>query len=65
MKFRAVLIGETFDWIDDTSAFKNSYYERCVKVSSRCYSPLSNPMVKMQVGSINAVVFHHQPKALT
>ena len=61
IKFRDLLIGDTFDFIDDNNRLMNSFYDRCVKTSSRTYKSIElNPHYdgKSQVGSINAIVHH-------
>ena len=62
MKFRDLLIGDTFDFVDDAHLTWNSFYDRCVKVSKRNYESIDKSPVaykgKYQVGSINCEVYH-------
>ena len=60
-KFRDLRNGQSFDFIGPDQML-NSYFERCVKVSARCYvaehgDGRGEPSV-MQVGSVNVEVYH-------
>lgn len=59
-QFRDLKVGDTFDFVDDSNITFNSFYDRCVKTSTRCYSPLEGKLkdMKLRVGSINATVHH-------
>jgi hypothetical protein len=61
MKFRDLLIGDTFDFLNDEKPMFNSFYERCEKISARKYKGLDN-RIEYRVGSINASVHHVQPR---
>lgn len=58
MRFRDLLIGDTFDWIDDANRMHNSFFARCVKTSPRKYEACADRSLHYTVGSINAKVFH-------
>ena len=54
MKFREMLVGDTFDFIGGEYP---SFFERCIKVSKRCYVGTTKGL-NYHVGSINATVYH-------
>jgi len=59
IKFNELLIGDTFDFIaDDGSA--SSFYDRCQKVSKRCYVVLEGTLKgnRLEAGSIHCHVYH-------
>lgn len=61
LQFRDLHVGDTFDWIDDAHPTRNSFYDRCVKTSSRGYRTLDGGATatrNLTVGSIAAKVFH-------
>jgi hypothetical protein len=53
--FRQVKIGQTFDFI--SPGFSNSFFDECVKTSTRKYRSLATNL-EYRVGSINADVYH-------
>ncbi len=55
MKFRDLKIGDTFDFISPDRML-NSFYERCRKVSARCYR--DDKRNRYEVGTINCDVYH-------
>lgn len=58
LRFRDLVIGQTFDFIDDARPGFNSFYSRCQKVSARMYASLDHPAYRYRVGTINVPVFH-------
>jgi len=60
MKFRDLKVGDTFDWLNDAKPMYNSFYLRCTKMSARGYEDERGTQHK--VGSVNAEVFHVEPK---
>jgi hypothetical protein len=54
-RFRDLAVGQTFDFIEDSS-INNSFYDQCVKISARRYR--SHTGTVYTVGSINAKVYH-------
>jgi len=56
MKFRHLLVGDSFDWLNDKNPMLNSFYLRCVKISERKYKDEKG--LVHNVGSINANVYH-------
>ena len=59
--FRELNVGDTFDFVNDDNRFYNSFYERCTKVSPRCYtwvSTLTGATLQSRVGTVNVHVFH-------
>ena len=59
MKFRDLSIGDKFDFIGPKPGY-NSYFRRCVKLSTRTYTEVEGEGEPrpMRVGSINVKVFH-------
>ena len=57
--FKDLAIGQKFDWIDPTS-IRNSFFDRCEKISARQYRGVASGTV-YKVGSVNAKVFHVAP----
>jgi len=57
MKFSDLLILDTFDFI---SGENDSFYDRCQKVSKRCYKVLEGTLkgCRIEVGSIHCHVYH-------
>lgn len=66
MKFSDLSIGETFDFIDDEHPTWNSFYKRCVKLTTRTYTTVEGEGEPrpMRVGSINAKVYHVKLRAI-
>jgi len=60
LRFRHLLIGQTFDFVDDSrpQPNHNSFYARVVKTGTRNYMLTDAPHTTYQVGSINASVYH-------
>ncbi len=57
-KFRDLKLGDTFDFISPTPML-NSFYARCVKLSTRTYNTIEGKQQPpMRIGSINANVYH-------
>lgn len=54
--FGDVIVGEWFDFIDDSSPYRTTWFGRCRKTSSRTY--VEEDGTKHTVGSVNARVFH-------
>lgn len=59
MKFRDLGVGQSFDFIGPDPTL-NSFYARCVKLSTRTYAalPSDGDVPPMEVGSINCEVYH-------
>jgi hypothetical protein len=57
-EFRALSIGDTFDFVNMDRPMMNSFYRRCVKTSARKYQTIDEPKDTYSVGSINARVYH-------
>lgn len=58
LRFRDLMIGQTFDFVDPALGRFNSYYRRVVKTSTRSYTEVDNAHNTYRVGSIDAPVFH-------
>jgi len=71
LRFRDLLPGQTFDFVDDARPGLNSYFERCMKTGQRTYVRVSeqddNVTVwtdatgeapVMRVGTISVDVYH-------
>lgn len=62
LTFKQLSVGQSFDFIDDRPGALNSYHQRCRKVGARRYEAVGEGRLLegtvMQVGSINAEVFH-------
>jgi hypothetical protein len=59
MKFRDLQIGDSFDFIKPHSHL-NSFYSRCVKVSTRQYT--DDVGYRYSVGAINVEVYNVERK---
>lgn len=57
MAFRALGIGQSFDFINDDKPMHTSFWDRCEKTSARTYRSLDTNH-EYTVGSINAKVYH-------
>jgi hypothetical protein len=58
MTFRDLAVGDTFDLILPNSGF-NSFYVRCVKISTRCYMWEKRGKTHTgQVGTVRVPVYH-------
>lgn len=56
-RFRDLVIGDEFDFIPP--AGKTSFYNRCVKISDRCYRYATNgSLLQATVGTVNVKVYH-------
>lgn len=65
MKFRELMVGDTFDFIEDGSIY-NSFYLRCTKTSIRTYTYDDKlGTYDATVGSINVEVHHVKPADYT
>jgi hypothetical protein len=53
--FKQVKIGQTFDFI--SPGFGNSFFDECVKISTRKYRSLVTNL-EFRIGSLNAEVYH-------
>lgn len=60
MKFRDLNIGDSFDWINDASIY-NSFFLRCVKISTRKYRDERG--TEHRVGNVSAPVYHVETAA--
>lgn len=60
-KFRDLLAGELFDFINDDDRTQNSFHKRCKKTSARRYEDEDG--VVHRIGSVNATVYHVTGKA--
>lgn len=60
VKFKELVVGDTFDWVDDTKPADSSFYNRCTKVSTRGYEWQGRGLSwhRNTVGSVNVEVFH-------
>ena len=57
-QFRDISVNDTFDF--DGGAYP-TFYDRCIKTSTRKYQSLDNPKdvpSGMEVGTINAEIYH-------
>ena len=63
--FRDLQVSQSFDFIDDEHLTFTSFFARCVKTSTRQYVPIEGKLegVTLQVGSINAQVYHVESTA--
>jgi hypothetical protein len=59
MRFSRLPIGFVFDFVDPSS-FRNSFFDRCIKLSKRTYKSLDSGTV-YTVGNVRAEVFHVNP----
>lgn len=59
--FKDLSIGDTFDFVNMAQPTMNSFYRRCVKVSTRKYQAIEEPKTMYQVGSVSARVYHVEP----
>ena len=57
-EFRALAIGDTFDFINMDQPMMSSFYRRCEKISARKYRALDEPTDVYTVGSISTRVHH-------
>ena len=57
-EFRQLAIGDTFDFVNMSQPMMNSFYRRCVKISTRKYQAIEDPKDIYSVGSISARVYH-------
>lgn len=62
--FKDLEIGATFDFIGPDPRL-TSFYRRCVKLSSRTYTPVDGEDTPrpMRVGSVKCEVYHVEPPA--
>ena len=56
IRFRELKVGDQFDFISP-NRIVNSYFERCVKISPRCYTAVG-AVVVMRVGTVDVDVHH-------
>jgi len=56
MKFSDLLIGDTFDFINEENPMHNSFFLRCKKISKKCYS--YEGVKSNKIGSKNAICYH-------
>ena len=63
MRFKNLLVGQEFDWIDpDKPLSEISFTRPCKKVSVRKYRTTGGgPIEEFQVGAIDARVFNVKP----
>ncbi len=59
MQFRDLRVGQTFDFVGP-DRIMNSFYDRCMKLSERKYSPMEGAARNktMRVGSITCEVYN-------
>jgi len=61
MKFKDLLIGDTFDFMDEENPTHNNFFARCEKISKRKYAwgrMEFGGRPESQVGNINVMCFH-------
>lgn len=59
LRFCDIMVGETFDFINDNKVGYNSFFYRCTKISTRCYTYQHNEhTIKCQVGSVRVNIHH-------